>query len=212
MASNTDIPHGSATGSAAAKKLLPLAFSLLAASVLGTPLFCQGVPDNLLVSATTPPPYVANLTITTDTVNPFVVNPGANVIFQAGTRITLQTGFHAMSGSNFLAQIASPGATTISGYVTVQGVCPLSMATVTVSGGSPPTTTDPTGFYSFTLPATLSYTITPSMVGYSFTPSSLTFSSSTASANFSANGPAIPSREYIRLGGRVIAIANCGSK
>jgi hypothetical protein len=107
--------------------------------------------------------------------------------------------------------VTAPQNYTISGTVTI-GVCPLSGVTVGLTG-VPSTTTNSTGAYSFTVPGGVNYTVTPSMTGYTFTPYTINdLSANQNSVNFAGSGPAIPSREYIRLGGRVIAIANCGSQ
>jgi hypothetical protein len=108
--------------------------------------------------------------------------------------------------------VASVQTYTISGHV-MAGGCPLFNVTINMTGvGS--TTTDASGAYSFTVAASGTYTPTPSKANYTFSPNPPTFNglTSNVTADFAATGPAIPSREYIRLGGRVIAIANCGSQ
>jgi hypothetical protein len=105
---------------------------------------------------------------------------------------------------------------TISGQVVVGG-CPLPGVTVALSGGqSNSTQTNANGNYSFTVPGGANYTVTPSPGTYTFNPASWStqtpLGANQTAVNFTASGPAIPSKEYIRLGGRVIAIANCGSQ
>lgn len=79
--------------------------------------------------------------------------------------------------SNGVSFTVNPSCTTncsLSGTITgpwVQGV------TITLTGPSPATTkvtttTDASGSYSFTGPASGTYTVTPSLTGYSYTPSS----------------------------------------
>jgi hypothetical protein len=108
--------------------------------------------------------------------------------------------------------VTTPQNYTISGTVTI-GSCPLAGVTVSLTG-VPSTTTNSSGAYSFTVAGGANYTLTPSLTDYTFTPASFTVNnlSSNQQRNFTASGPAIPSREYIRLGGRIIAVANCGSQ
>ena len=49
----------------------------------------------------------ANSTLSTNTSSGFTCNSGSEVLFKAGDNITLKTGFHAKSGSNFEAKIES---------------------------------------------------------------------------------------------------------
>jgi hypothetical protein len=94
------------------KSLLHVALLAGALWTGGTGLYAQ-TPVTLTVSATTPPPYVADQTITTDTGNPLIVNSGASVTFQAGSQIVLAPGFHAMHGSTFTALIGWPALTIL---------------------------------------------------------------------------------------------------
>jgi hypothetical protein len=112
----------------------------------------------------------------------------------------------------------APTSYTVSGTVQngsagVAGVLITATNTATgVQAGS--TTTGATGTYSLSLPANVSYTVAASYCGDTFSAPSPWGSGSLTSnetANFSVSGTA-PTREYIRLGGRVIAIANCGAQ
>lgn len=90
------------------------------------------------------------------------------------------------SAANF---VASP-AFTISGRIT-KGGASLAGVSVKLTGGPGGTrTTDVNGAYSFTsLPAGLTYTVTPSMANHKFTPTSLSYSNLQANqtaANFTA--------------------------
>ncbi len=102
---------------------------------------------------------------------------------------------------------------TISGHVMIGG-CPLSGVSVGLTGeGSAQRQTDAAGAYSFSGLASGNYTVTPSKTGYTFTPAPAQFSlTGNQTKDYAANGPALPSREYIRLGGRVIAVASCGGQ
>jgi hypothetical protein len=83
-------------------------------------------------------------------------------------------------------QAANQGATyTISGQASLNGSA-LSGVSVTLSGSQSDTAAASySGYYSFTLPAGGSYTVTPSLAGYTFDPPSRTFN--TLSANEVAN-------------------------
>ncbi len=99
---------------------------------------------------------------------------------------------------------------TISGSVT-SGGCALAGVTMTLAGSQgASTSTNSQGSYSFSVPAG-SYTVTPSLTGDTFSPANASFTNLSANqtANFIVVGT--PSREYIRLGSQVIAIANCGA-
>jgi len=104
---------------------------------------------------------------------------------------------------------------TISGIVTVSG-CPLPNATVTLSGSATASTlTDTQGAYRLTAAGGGTYTVTASATNYTFPAGQqlANLSSDQANINFAAtSGPALLSREYIRLGGRIIAITNCRSQ
>jgi hypothetical protein len=187
-------------------------------------LFASGLalnaqlPLNLTVSASTPPPYLASQTITTDTVSPFVVNSGANVTFQAGVEIDLLNGFHAVIGSAFHALIAPP-----TGLLTITGPSLLPVgtltvtylpATVTASGGTPGYTWSASG-----LPPGLSISSgtgvvsgTPNTAG-TFNNIIVTVTDSTLATAHQSYTMTIcgSSREYIPMGGRVISVINCGS-
>jgi hypothetical protein len=98
----------------------------------------------------------------------------------------------------------------ITGQVIVGGV-PTQGVTVALSGSaSSSTTTDVNGNYAFTNLASGNYTVTPTSGSLVFCPTSATFNNLVApqTANFTSGGP---TREYIRLGTQVIAIANCGA-
>ena len=129
--------------------------------------------------------------------------------------VTAQDAAGAMTTYSYTLTVNPAAATyTISGHVTGQGSA-LAGATVTLSGGSTGTaTTGADGAYSFTgLASGLNYTVTVTASGYSF--STLTFTSLAANqtgADFNGCSSTGPTREYIRLGGRVIAIANCGAQ
>jgi hypothetical protein len=98
---------------------------------------------------------------------------------------------------------------TISGTILGASGGPLANITVKLNGGSSSVQTDGNGQYSFPSLAPGNYTVSPSSMSHSFCPATTTFAlSGSQTANFNADGPA---REYIRLGSRVIAIANCGS-
>ncbi len=108
--------------------------------------------------------------------------------------------------------VHAAGTYSISGRVTI-GSCPLSGVTIELTGGGNPPAqqTDATGAYSFggLVPAT--YTVTPSKTGYTFAPAPAPFSlTENQTKDYAATGPALPSREYIRMGGRVVALAECG--
>jgi hypothetical protein len=98
---------------------------------------------------------------------------------------------------------------TISGKVTANGGCPISSGNVTLAGSSATIGAD--GSYSLSAPAGTSGSLAVANA-------TLTFSSvpvSNLNANQQTNFAAvemIPTREYIRTGGRLIAIANCGSQ
>mgnify|MGYP001009379411 CR=1 FL=1 len=102
---------------------------------------------------------------------------------------------------------------TLSGHVTA-GSCPISGVTVTLTGGgNPQTTTDAAGAYSFSGLASGTYTVTPTKTGYTFNPAPAPVTlNGNATKDFTAEGPAVPSREYIRLTGRVVAVVNCGAQ
>jgi inhibitor of cysteine peptidase len=71
-----------------------------------------------------------------------------------------------------ICEAATTGSYTIAGTITYNGSA-LSGVTVTLSGGTPKTTTtDEDGEYSFSDLSSSTYTITPSKSGYAFTPSS----------------------------------------
>jgi pectate disaccharide-lyase len=109
--------------------------------------------------------------------------------------------------------VTTPQNYTISGTVTI-GSCPLAGVTVGLTG-FPNTTTNASGAYNFSsVPGAANYQITLQLTNYTFptAPYPITNLSATQQINFAANGPAIPSREYIRLGGRMIAISNCRSQ
>jgi len=102
---------------------------------------------------------------------------------------------------------------TISGTVSAQNGCPVPNMTVSLTGGGT-ATTGANGAYSFAVMSG-SYTVTPSESQFTFNPPYWEFSGlngNETTANFVAAGPPIPTREYIRLGGRVIAAANCGAQ
>jgi hypothetical protein len=162
--------------------------------------------------------YQAAGTITADAGNgsaTTTVSSGATVILQAGTRITLQPNFHAFPGSSFQASIGLSGSSfTIYGKVTAPSGCGVSGVTVNLSGSQNGSTkTDATGTYSFTVGnESGSYTVQPSQPPLTFNYSSISGSSSNPAANFQVTSPPIPAREYIRLGGRIVAVANCGAQ
>ncbi|MBK8150618.1 MAG: DUF2341 domain-containing protein [Acidobacteria bacterium] len=66
---------------------------------------------------------------------------------------------------------------TISGSIHNSSNAPVSNVSVSITGGSPSTTTDASGNYSFAdLPAGAGYTITPTLAGYVFDPISRSYS------------------------------------
>jgi hypothetical protein len=162
--------------------------------------------------------YQATGTITADAGNgaaTTTVGSGATVILQAGTKITLLPNFHAFPGSSFQAMIGLSGSSfTISGKVTAPSGCGISGVTVNLTGAQNGSTkTDATGAYAFTVATgSGSYTVQPSQPPFVFNYSSLSVSSSSPTASFQVTSPAIPAREYIRLGGRIVAVANCGAQ
>jgi photosystem II stability/assembly factor-like uncharacterized protein len=84
----------------------------------------------------------------------------------------------------------------ISGRVLANGIT-LRGVTITLTGSQTGTaTTDPSGYFSFNLPAGGTYTVTPSHDGYAFTPASLTFSglSGNVTGSFSATSTNQPPR------------------
>jgi hypothetical protein len=109
---------------------------------------------------------------------------------------------------------AAPSTNTISGTVTgANGSAVLIIATVTATGEEAGrTTTGSTGAYSLSLLANFSYTVAASYCGYSFSsPFSGPLLMFPQNADFNVTGTT-PTREYIRLGGRVVAVANCGAQ
>jgi photosystem II stability/assembly factor-like uncharacterized protein len=84
----------------------------------------------------------------------------------------------------------------ISGRVLANGYT-LSGVTIALTGSQTGTaTTDPSGYFSFNLPAGGTYTVTPSLSGYVFSPASLTFSnlSGNVSGSFTAASTNQPPR------------------
>ncbi|HEX8130160.1 MAG TPA: carboxypeptidase regulatory-like domain-containing protein [Pyrinomonadaceae bacterium] len=72
----------------------------------------------------------------------------------------------------------------ISGRVIENTGYTLRGVTVTLSGSQTGTaTTDPSGYFSFNLPAGGTYTVTPSLSGYTFSPASLTYSNLTGNVS-----------------------------
>jgi hypothetical protein len=142
------------------------------------------------------------------------ISSGSSVIFEAGTTITLLPNFHASQGSSFQAMITSGGSGfTISGTVTAPSGCGISGVTVNLTGPqNAGTKTGGNGAYSFTVTTGGTYTVTPSQPPFVFNYSSINVTSSSPTANFLVTSPAIPAREYIRLGGRIVAVANCGAQ
>jgi hypothetical protein len=107
----------------------------------------------------------------------------------------------------------TPGATyTISGTVRLGGN-PLPNANVVLSGSrGDSATTDANGRFTFSaLPGGGTYTVTPFVSGTVFCPGAKTFTALAATQDtvFVSGGP---TREYIRMGGRVIAIESCGAQ
>ena len=81
---------------------------------MGLALLAQA-PDNLTVTSATPPPYQANVSLTTS--GSITVNGSASVIFRAGSTISLEPGFTATAGSaatTFHAIIAPPIGVSVS--------------------------------------------------------------------------------------------------
>ena len=96
---------------------------------------------------------------------------------------------------------------TISGQVTLSG-SGLSGVTMTLSGSqSGSTTTDTSGNYSFTVPGSGSYTITPSWASYTFTPPSKTFNNLSGNqvANFVATAPTYTISGQVTLSGSALS-------
>lgn len=202
---------------------VPLTFSRVALCVLAghlsaTAVFCQ--PTNLTFTNQTiaSGTYQATNSITADAGNgsaTTTIASGASVIFQAGTKIALLPDFHAFPGSSFQASIGLGGSGfTISGKVTAPSGCGISGVTVNLTGAQNGSTkTGATGAYAFTVASgSGSYTVQPSQPGFTFNYSSLSVSSSNPTASFQVTSPAIPAREYVRLGGRIVAVANCGAQ
>jgi hypothetical protein len=162
--------------------------------------------------------YQATGSITADAGNgsaTTTVSSGATVVLQAGTTITLLPNFHAFPGSSFQASIGLSGSSfTIYGKVTAPSGCGISGVTVNLTGSQNGSTkTDSTGAYAFTVGnESGSYTVQPSQAPFTFNYSSISASSSSPTANFQVTSPPIPAREYIRLGGRIVAVANCGAQ
>jgi len=101
------------------------------------------------------------------------------------------------------------GAVTVSGQISA-GTTPLAGVTVNLTGAQTSSAvSDSNGDYSFTVATPGTYAVAPTAASHSFCPSSVSIVNPAVSqtVNFASGGP---SREYIRLGGRVIAISNCG--
>jgi hypothetical protein len=131
----------------------------------------------------------------------------------AGTYNVVVTSAAGVPGAPASFVVTAAGTYTISGTVSAQNGCPVPNVTVSLTGGGT-ATTGANGAYSFAVMSG-SYTVTPSESQFTFNPPYWEFSSLTGNettANFVGTGPPIPTREYIRLGGRVIAIANCGAQ
>jgi hypothetical protein len=133
------------------------------------------------------------------------------------------------SGIFFAPPSAATGSSayTISGQVLTSSNTALSGVTVTLSGGgSGSVVTDSTGTYSFNLTSGNSYFVTPSLAGYSFSPSSpafysvyqnltQTFVGTQGTVTSTPPGgslvPSSPTKEFLYLGGRLVAIQEQGS-
>jgi hypothetical protein len=90
---------------------------------------------------------------------------------------------------NSTITITAPSCTsncTISGHVTGPTISGVTIALSNGPTSKPNTTTDPSGFYSFTVLAGGTYTVTPSLPGYTFSPAnpSVATSASTTTQNF----------------------------
>ncbi|HXM40626.1 MAG TPA: hypothetical protein VN924_05205 [Bryobacteraceae bacterium] len=99
---------------------------------------------------------------------------------------------------------------TITGTVTVAGGSGLPNVTLQLTGTSSGTaTTSSSGAYTLTVYSGGNYTVTPSLASYAFTPASAQFNDVTGNTtqNFTA-AVGTGMKEYIRVGGRVIAIEN----
>jgi hypothetical protein len=198
------------------RRALSWAVFCLLAGTLSTPLYSQNLTfTNQDIPSGT---YQATGTITADAGNgstATTISNGASVIFQAGTRIVLSPNFHAFPGSSFQASIGLSGSSfTIYGKVTAPSGCGIPGVTVNLSGSQNGSTkTDGTGAYAFTVGnETGSYTLTPSQPPWVFNYSSFSVTNTNPIANFQVTSPPIPAREYIRLGGRIVAVANCGAQ
>jgi len=166
------------------------------------------------------PPLSGNVVYFNGTVLPSSVSNWA----ADGTSITVtvpnltQSGYVSVFVNNVMSNsvgftLAGAATYTISGHITTGG-CPLSGVTVGLSG-YPNVSTDANGAYSFNnIPGLATYTLTAVKTGYSFDASPMTFTnlSSNRTGDLAATGPSIPAKEYIRLGSRVIAVANCASQ
>jgi hypothetical protein len=173
--------------------------------------------QNVTISTTTPGASIryttdgSTPTATTGTLYSGTVTVSASETLKA---IAYETGWNNSNVVSALYTIGSAQTYTISGRVRIGG-CPISAVNVALTGGgNPQTQTDTSGAYSFAVLTPGTYTVTPSKTGYTFTPTPAPFSlSGDLTKDFTASGPVVPpSREYIRLGGRVVAVANCGGQ
>ena len=171
---------------------------------------------NFVTGATTVNPGNTGITVSGVTVvSTTQITATFTILVSASTgtnNVTVTTASGTSNGVPFTVTAAST--VTISAQVMVNG-SPARGITLTLGGDqSTSGNTDATGSYIFTVPAGGHYTVTPSMSGYMFCPGVATVAapSTNQTVSFTSSGLGGPSREYIRLGGRVIAIANCGSQ
>jgi hypothetical protein len=136
--------------------------------------------------------------------------------------VTVQDAAKAITTYTYSLTVNPAPVTTysISGTVTTAGgTAAIPSATVTLwlnSTAANTVTTKADGSYSFASLAANTYSVSVTLCGYSFpaapgTAVTLTSGQPNQTVNVDATGTA-PTREYIRLGGRVIAIANCGAQ
>ena len=89
--------------------LAHLSIGFCVCGVFATGLALQAQVDNLTVTSSTPPPYQANVSITTS--GSVIVNGSASVTYTTGSQIYLEPGFTATAGTaatTFRAVIAPP--------------------------------------------------------------------------------------------------------
>jgi uncharacterized repeat protein (TIGR02543 family) len=180
-----------------------------------------GSAQNVTISTTTPGAsirYTTDGSIPTATTGTLYSGPVAVNVSETLKAIAYETGWN---NSNVVLAVYSLGGTLTITTTSLSNasVCTAYSASLNATGGSPPYTW--TLINGTTLPPGLTLsgnTIsgTPTAAGtYAFTVQVTDKAAGTASTglNIVVNAAAaVPSREYIRLGGRVVAVANCGGQ